>query len=125
MKKSILSMMIIGMMALGTTNSFGTVKNSHFQVPKTEKIVKKDKKVKMDKKLDKDCKCKTCKDLKKPMKKVQVNACKECNKVQKVHANACKECNKMQKVHANACKECNKMQKAHANTCKVHQKKHK
>lgn len=100
MKKSILSMMIIGMMALGTTNSFGTVKNSHFQVPKTEKIVKKDKKVKMDRKVDKDCKCKACKDLKKPMKKVQ-------------------------KMKMCACKECNKMQKAHANACKVHQKKHK
>jgi len=80
MKKSIISMMLVGMMMLGTVNSYGTTKKTHFQTTKTEKVVKNVKKQ------DKNCDCKTCKDLVKKQQKVQKKnqcTCKNCKKVQK------------------------------------------
>lgn len=87
MKKSIISMMIIGMMTLSTTNSFGSVNNSHFQSSKTEKVVK----------YDKNCNCKTCKDIRKKQeqqkkqlqKKQKQCSCSTCKKLHKQQPQTC------------------------------------
>lgn len=83
-------MMLIGMMMLSTTNSFGAVKTSHFQIPKTEKIVKNTTKQ------DKACDCKTCKTLSKQQKKTQrknLCTCKHCKNVQQKQQSTCKKWN--------------------------------
>ena len=77
MKKSIISMMLIGMMMLGTGTSFGSTKVSNS--PKKEIVVKNQKK-------QDNCDCKTCRDLvkkhKTPKKKGHCT-CKNCKPVVK------------------------------------------
>lgn len=83
-------MILIGMMMLSTTNSFGAVKNSHFQTPKTEKTVKNIKKQ------DKVCDCKTGKNVRQKQPKIQKKnhcTCKGCKKVQQKYHSSCKKQN--------------------------------
>lgn len=97
MKTKTISMMLIGMMMLGTTTSFGKTtivkkQNTHVTVVKKQTP-------------DKNCHCKNCEDIRKKQQKKTVNYCD------------CKNCTK-QKKDIKKCKVTKKGQKCTCKTCK-------
>lgn len=91
------SMMLIGMMMLGTTTCFGKTtivkkQNTHVTVVKKQTP-------------DKNCHCKNCEDIRKKQQKKTVNYCD------------CKNCTK-QKKDNKKCKVTKKGQKCTCKTCK-------
>ena len=97
MKTKTISMMLIGMMMLGTTTSFGKTtivkkQNTHVTVVKKQTP-------------DKNCHCKNCEDIRKKQQKKTVNYCD------------CKNCTK-QKKDNKKCKVSYKDKKCTCKTCK-------
>ena len=87
MKTKTISMMLIGMMMLGTTTSFGKTTIVKKQTP------------------DKNCHCKNSEDIRKKQQKKTVNYCdcKNCTK-QKKDSKKCKVTKKGQKCTCKTCK---------------------
>lgn len=96
MKTKTISMMLIGMMILGTITSFGKTtivkkQNTHVTLVKNQTP-------------DKNCHCKNCEDIhKKQQNTINYCNCKNC----KIQKNSTKKCKVTKKGRNCTCKNCN------------------